>query len=123
MKIDLHIKPTPKWFRDHDYVREFQWSKGLPFLVNPRGQLVHRVRSAVTITWGGKHSHDVARYWCGNNGRGEFTDNPPTGKLLCAFCEAKAVAAGEKSASELAGRHVCIGTLKAVRQCCTNIEN
>jgi len=119
MKVTLRIREWPSHYANSVVA----WTKSLPFMVNPRAILVHRVRSAESHLRDGRWSHDVATYWCGNHGRGEFTDNPPEGRLLCAFCEARAVAAGEKTADELAGRHVHTGTLKANRSCCRNEEN
>ena len=43
---------------------------------------------------------------------------PPDDKLLCEACELSAVLAGLPSAYELAGRHVHLGRIKAVRVCC-----
>lgn len=106
-------------WNDIDRHAPIDWVMGLPFLVNPRGVLVHRVRSARTYRdRSGNRSHDVAGYWCGNSGRGQFTAEPPEDRLLCAYCEAKAIANGEKPADELVGRHVHIGTMRAHRQCC-----
>ncbi len=107
MKVALKQKPFPGG--DRPGARVISWKKSLPFLVNPRAVLVHRVRSVHSFT--------------GNGARGEFVADPPKDRLLCAYCEAKAVAAGEKPADQLAGRHVCIGTMKAKRQCCLGTEN
>lgn len=124
MKIDLRQVPASKLGNRRGCpVQSIQWKRSLPFLVNPRGHLIHRVRYVHTTLRYCVWSHDTAIQWCGNLGRGEFTDNPPTDRLLCAFCEAKAVAAGEKTTDQLAGRHVCRGTMKAVRRCCTGTEN
>ena len=102
------------------------WNQALPFNVNPRGVLVHRVRSAKTHIWRGKRSHDSVNYWCWNGSSGEgvnLVEIPPVDRLLCAQCERKAVEAGEPSAETLAGRHVYIGVMKAHRLCCTGEEN
>ena len=102
------------------------WLKSLPFNVNPRGILIHRVRQALTIVDNDGPSHDVVHYWCGNQacaGGVHLVENPPADKLLCSFCELKAVEAGEPTAETLAGRHVCTGVVKAHRLCCTGEQN
>lgn len=101
---------------------EVQWLWSLPFLRNPRGYLVHRVRHASTHLWDGRRSHDTCVYWCGNVGRGDFVDDPGD-LLVCARCEAMAVANGEKTSDELVGRHVHLGKLIARRVCCVELEN
>ncbi len=109
----------PEW-------RHVNWKLCLPFVVNPRGILIHRVKRARTHWSGSKEpDHHSFDYWCGNgcSHRGELFAVPPEDKLLCVRCEAVAVAAGEKPADELAGRHVHIGELRAKRLCCTNEGN
>src|SRR5262245_35931173 len=91
--------PNPD-FSHHDH------ETGPAFCVNPRGILTHRIRSARTHLRCGKATHITCNYWCGNIGKGEFVEVPPKGRLLCTYCEAKAVAAGEKPADKIAGRHV-----------------
>lgn len=102
------------------------WKKTLPFNVNPRGVLIHRVRLGLSILYHGEHSHDCVHYWCTNQSNGEgvsLTDDPPEGRLLCEICERNAVAAGEPSADELCGRHVHVGVMKAHRTCCRDDKN
>ncbi len=104
------------------------WRMTLPFNVNPRGIFVHRVRCAGSILEhdGHQHSHDWAHYWCGNQTCGEgvsLTDSPPDDRLLCARCEAMAVAAGQPTADELLGRHIHIGSARVVRECCRTDHN
>ncbi len=48
---------------------------------------------------------------------------PPDGRLLCERCEMMAVAAGELSASKLAGKHVHVGRMVPRRTCCRGKEN
>ena len=102
-----------------------RWTSSLPFVVNPRGVLIHRVRAAATHTRDGLYSHDGVRLWCGNQQTGDrfqfFTD-PPEDRLLCARCEMLAVAAGEIPADTLAGRHVHKGRLRAERTCCQPVN-
>ena len=115
----------------HDTFSQVQWVKAPPFIVPIRGHLIHRVRSAKSHLTRGNRTHDSVRYWCGNGGccngrdgvRREFVEDPPTDRLLCEFCEAKAVAAGESSADQLAGRHVHKGRMKPKKTCCTDEHN
>lgn len=100
------------------------WRESEPFVENKRGILIHRPRSAsmYRLKTTGK-SHIAVRMYCGasftdNDGDLTFLPKPPEDALLCAACEARAVMAGLPTASELAGRHVHIGKLKAVRTCC-----
>ena len=121
MKIDLE-RPKQR-FVQSTVCQDIPWIRGKPFLHNPRGYLIHRVRSAHSHMYHGEWSHDTADYWCGNFGRGEFVNEPPADRLLCAVCEANAVAHGKPTAEELIGRHVCIGRLRAVRLCCKQEAN
>lgn len=110
----------------HSTIAHVYWKKSLPFNVNPRGVLVHRVRLGQSITYHGKRTHDCVDYWCGNGAHSEgvsLTDSPPDDRLLCEACERIAVANGEPSSDELCGRHVHIGVLRAHRTCCRNDDN
>ena len=101
------------------------WKASLPFLDNSRAALVHRPRTVQTVTIH-KEPHIAVLNWCGNGFAGKrnltFLAAPTEDKLLCARCEAHAVEAGLPSAAELAGRHVHIGHVVAVRVCCNNQE-
>lgn len=102
------------------------WKKALPFVVNPRGVLIHRSRSVVTFIFDGKVTHSHVDYWCENGcnfHENVLTDDPPKGRILCVRCEANAVAHGEEPADKIAGRHVCVGGVKAFRICCQNGDN
>lgn len=103
------------------------WKRAPAFNANPRGILIHRVRSGETFLHdNGSWSHDGVSYWCGGSSNGEgvnMTDTPPADRLLCARCEQISVENGELSAEKLTGRHVCIGVLKAFRLCCRNEGN
>ena len=126
-------KPRPTradfWLNNHpNFAPPLYWLKSLPFVANPRGRLTHRVRYAKTNRRrNGSRSHDTVSYWCGNGCHSPpleaFYAVPPETRLLCHICEAKAVAAGEKTADELAGRHVHVGKLKAHRTCCRDQKN
>ena len=126
MKVQLR-KETKTGARSYwDHIR--QWSRSVPFCVNWRGILVHRIRSGRTHIdeVDGSVRHHTVTYWCANGGGGrfcEFVAEPPSNRLVCARCEAMAVAAGQPSLDELCGRHVHIGSLKANRHCCRNDDN
>lgn len=123
MKVLLRPpKPYPPNYRN-----QIDWTQSLPFNVNPRGILVHRVKSGQTHTEdNGERSHDCVHYWCGNVACGEgveLTADPPEDRILCSACERIAVEAGEKSADELAGHHVHIGRVRAYRECCRESDS
>lgn len=101
------------------------WKKCLPFAVNPRGILTHRVRSVTTFFSRDGTFHHGTHYWCNNQTCADVTfhADPPADRLLCARCEAAAASAGQKSSDELAGHHVHIGELRAKRLCCTSEAN
>lgn len=128
-RMKIKCKPTKSDSRSDGrggYITTKQWTISLPFNVNPRGVLVHRVRSGAWHFCSGKLSHVSVSYWCGNSAVGEgvnLTEAPPTDRLLCAHCERIAVEAGEPTAEALAGRHVCTGVMKAFRLCCKNEKN
>lgn len=124
MKIDLQI-PNEKADRSA-VIQQRHWRQSAPFVLNPRGILIHRVRRASTLLRQGMFSHHAATYWCGNGttGKGlEFVHEPPADRLVCARCEEVAIAAGKPSSSDLCGRHVCTGNLKAHRLCCHQDDN
>lgn len=103
------------------------WDRSKPFVVNPRGLLIHRVASVASVYHGnGSLSHVSVHYWCGNmcNIDKEIIhetlhDDPPKTRLLCEFCELKAASAKQKSADKLTGRHVHRGRLRAFQTCCS----
>jgi hypothetical protein len=112
-----------KW----DNVRE--WETAPPFVVNPRGILVHLIRDGATHLRDGEPSHHSVTYWCGNCCcidldlvNEALVDDPPAGRMLCSFCEAKATAAGHRPADEIAGRHVHKGVVRAHRVCCPDLD-
>lgn len=117
LKLPLHPgKPYPDPYR-HSIM---PWASCAPFIENSRGVLIHRPKSAKNITILGK-THAAILYWCGNGVAGKhltLLEAPPEDALLCEACERRAVAAGLPSASSLAGRHVHLGKVVAVRTCC-----
>lgn len=120
--IDLR----PKWPAHHRETVRYR-KRGRPFFWNHRGLLIHRVRAICEhLDGNGNVTHSTIDYWCGNVGRecrGQYFEKPPTDRLLCVHCEQRAAAAGEPTASDLAGRHVCIGRLKVHRLCCHGERN
>lgn len=109
--------------------KQVNYEESAPFFSNPRGVLIHRVRSLYRLScdlqdgpwW-------IVDYWCENFGRGhdEIDDLllfDPGEKLICTRCEALAVAKGEPTSSELAGRHVCTGVVRPVNTCCDSSQN
>lgn len=100
------------------------WKRALPFFVNTRGFLIHRVAWAYSIIYNGELKHNVAGYLCGNSGvegtgHGIFYDNPPTDRLLCELCENIAIRRRLPKADDLAGRHVHLGRIRVEQTCCT----
>jgi hypothetical protein len=97
------------------------WSHALPFVENKRGVLIHRPTSVHLYNLN-KHAHISVHYYCGNCSSGTknftFIECPPEGALLCARCEAAAIAAGMPSTFAICGRHVHEGRVVAVQTCC-----
>lgn len=100
------------------------WKKAKPFSMSEVGILIHRVHSVRTYLHKDRPHHTHADYWC-SNGTNQplFFDVPLKDRLVCARCEAIAVANGEPSSDAIAGHHVHIGELRAKRLCCPNDDN
>ena len=101
-----------------------QWESCSPFVENSMAALIHRPRRVATYKISARwKSHIAISFWCGTSSTGTkkftFLDAPPEGKLLCARCEANAVAAGIASSEKLTGKHVHIGGVVAIQLCCT----
>ncbi len=99
------------------------WASCLPFVENSRGVLIHRPRRVTTHKIGPRWAaHISVHAWCGNamSGAKKFTflDAPGANRIVCARCEANAVAAGLPPSSHLAGHHVHTGGVVAVMRCC-----
>lgn len=101
------------------------WTHSPPFVANPRGVLIHRVRHVTTILWDGKVSHYHADFLCSNGCNIETGDvaeilvaDPPKDRLLCVNCEKMAAKWKLPDADRLAGRHVHRGVLVARQTCC-----
>lgn len=107
---------------------QVNYKQAAPFFENPRGVLIHRVRAVLQLT--ATYHNDpwwIVEYWCENNGRSDAVDTglifDPGVKLICTRCEANAIAHGEKTSSQLAGRHVCTGICMPVNTCCRKNQN
>lgn len=106
------------------------WRRAPPFAVNPRGRLIHRVRSVSTVVLEGRISH-VHVYQLCNNGfnikfqgvKDALANDPPKDRLLCVHCEAMAQRFRMPSADSLAGRHVHRGVLVPTQVCCLDDGN
>lgn len=98
------------------------WEESEPYFVNPRGVLIHRVRSVRTYRDGEKVTHYSMTCLCGEQFGFHNLENlvaePPEGRLLCARCESVAAEKGLPSSEELTGRHVHVGKLVAKQVCC-----
>jgi hypothetical protein len=107
--------------------RQTDYEEASPFFENPRGVLIHRVRSLYRLEVSWSSEWWIVEYWCENSGRTDAVDSglvfDPGSKLICTRCEANAIAKGKKTSSELAGRHVCTGVVRAMNTCCTNESN
>lgn len=106
--------------------RQVNYHHSAPFFDNPRGVLIHRVRALFRLQFKGERHWWIVEYWCENGGRSEDIDSDlrfdPGEKLVCARCEAIAVAKGQKTSSQIAGRHVCTGVCRPVNTCCPKVD-
>jgi len=95
----------------------------LPFVDNSRGVLIHRPRYACLYSgWG--EPYMAIRFHCGLaicGGKNiTFLEQPPQDKFVCHKCELNATAKGHTTSSQLTGRHVHVGRIKAVQLCCVD---
>ena len=113
--------------RDHtDDVRyeQIHYMESLPFLVNPRGVLAHRVKSLFSLQW--KKTGQlwyIVEYWCYSYANIDATVidealvDDPRPRLVCARCETAAIDSHMPLSSELVGEHVCVGGVRAINLC------
>lgn len=101
------------------------WKKSVPFYINHRGVLVHRIKAAAShLNENGSIHHCSIDYWCGNcttSRHGEFTDLRSidvSAIVVCESCERRATQNGFPTTDLLVGQHVHVGRAKAVRTCC-----
>ena len=119
--VDLRKTRTDHADRD-DRFRQKNYEQSAPFFDNPRGVLIHRVRSLyqLTATYADE-PWTIVEYWCGGHGRSDSSDSglefDPGMKLVCQRCEMIAMANGERSSSGLVGRHVCVGVCRPINVC------
>lgn len=122
VKLEKPNKPD----RNASWWSTYYWNACLPFFIGRNAKLIHRVRYAHTHFRHGVLSHSTVTYWCGNinsiSHPSELTADPPTDRLLCEGCEHRATTHDQRSADELAGRHVHKGRLIAKRSCCAERE-
>jgi len=120
MKLPLQLYKPAKYGQ-----RPIIWTACQPFVMNDRAVLIHRPRT-VALFKSLKTPHLAIGHWCGNTQTGTkkftFLDAPPDGRIVCARCEAAAVASGLPASSEIAGKHVCIGGVVAAAHCCPTVE-
>lgn len=97
--------------------------KSLPFAVNSRGVLVHRVRSlGIFLSIDGAYSHHSAHYHCNAFASGvSLVAEPDQAAIVCHVCEARCKYLGLPSAEELVGRHVHVGRKVAIANCCSGV--
>ena len=126
MQLPLSVA---KWKEDGRISRAV-WRSSKPFVENRLAVLIHRPKEITSLapSWR-KGRYAAIHCFCGAgftggdaSGAGKFTflDEPPADAIVCARCEAAAVANGLPSSEQIAGRHVHIGGVKAVRHCCEN---
>jgi len=121
MKVTL--QKSPAHFKRIGKTTSIAWTACEPFVENTRAILIHRVRHVSTLRISEKYEPHIAVHaWCGTGmtGRTKFTflAAPPDGSLVCARCEEAAVRAELPTSDQLAGKHVHLGRLVAVRECC-----
>lgn len=103
-----------------------RWRDCEPFVENRRGVLIHRPKAVNVYTTSRRSKMHIAiHFYCGSGTTDcdksqnvTFLAVPPEDSLLCAACEARAVMAGLPTTTSIAGRHVHVGKLKAIRTCC-----
>jgi len=120
--IDLAVHPErPGAWKSPNCRTIFPVRQSLPFVENSRAVLVHRVKHMEQHQLMKRAPHLAIHMWCGSgqNGSSKFTfhADPPRDKLVCQRCETEATLAGQPSSTELVGRHVCLGGVKAFRTC------
>lgn len=102
------------------------WKESAPFILNDKAVLIHRPKTVTTHKLGEHEPHLAVWCYCNNGFTGTkkftFVSEPPIDGIVCRRCEEAAIAAGLPSSAELAGRHVHIGGIVAVADCCKEIQ-
>ena len=93
-----------------------------PFVLNSRGHLVHRPLQLARYYAPGRE-HETTHLYCGgmrhlSDGNLSFVEDFDERLIVCQRCETIAVARGRRPSSEILGRHVHIGGIRAVAYCC-----
>lgn len=99
------------------------WRSSKPFVENRMAVLIHRPYKVNSFKIDGRRPHIAITYHCGNThcggeGKLTFLDAPPSGSIVCQRCEDYAIERGLPSSKEITGFHVCLGGVKAVKNCC-----
>lgn len=84
--------------------RMIEIREALPFFVSPRCKFVHRLKTGGMLFDGDRYLFTAFMFWCNGYGcssNGILSGEIPDGALICARCEAKAIAAGELSSPRL----------------------
>lgn len=118
MNVDLRVSPRIHWNDNRcGYLKSCA-----PFVENKFAVLIHRPLEVVyRKAHLDGHIYVCVDYMCGNSARGEnkftFYDKAPKWRIVCARCEVAALEKGLPSSSELTGRHICVGGVKAMSHC------
>lgn len=109
MKVQLLKQPVPDFFKGR--VRHV--TSTLPFYEREDGGYVHRLRSAwMHYDDDGKYRHTSYHFWCGQLGstskkkKGRLTDEPSSGRVVCATCQARAHGSGQVGTGKLGDEFV-----------------
>lgn len=117
--IDLEIVPELNRKARRGVVAKIRKSK--PFLINKMAKLVHRPRSINVHNRALGGYHYAIRVYCGASftGRKKFTfvDDLDSNQIVCARCEEFA-SIKHGTSSEICGKHIHIGGVKAYAKCC-----
>ena len=123
--VELKKSKNNHEYRD-DRFKQDNYELSAPFFENSRGVLIHRIKHFYKLECNyRKHPWYVAEYWCGNCCTTNTSPEKQLGsvifdpgkKLVCARCELIAVSKGERTSSDLVGRHVCVGSCRAINTC------
>ena len=118
VKLKPAAQPERGYKPDH-------YDEAPPWCFNSRGVLLHRPREVFQMYKpdGSLLRHEIVHFYCENGtcdtGNVIYIDEPNAGMIVCQRCEAAAIAAGLRSSSAIAGRHVHVGGVKAVAFCCS----
>lgn len=116
----IRLRQTPKFKSGFMMLRECK-----PFVANKMGVLIHRplyINLHKVMVNGRLHRWMSIGHACGNSHCGSdkftFLDSLDDSQILCKRCEEKAIEYGYPSAIEICGKHVHVGGVKAIKECC-----